>query len=407
MAEYEINLNRDQVKGLLTSDDGLKGLVETVVNQVLEAQMSEHLAAGYYKRSDERKGYRNGYRTRSIYARIGKLTLRVPQSRDGQFSTEMFSRYQRSEQALMLAMMEMVLQGVSTRRVEKVTEELCGESFSKSMVSRLCTNLQARVDAWNNRRLDEDGKHFPFLIVDALVIKVRYDDRVVSTSALIVSGINDKGFREILGLKLADSESEESWSDIFAWLKDRGLKGVEFIVSDSHAGLKAAAAKHFQGAIWQRCQVHLMRNVWAKANKKHREALIAGMRRIFGACCKEDARAAFRKLALELEGKADKALETLENGLEDALAVMALPEKYRKRLATSNMQERLNEEIRRREKVIRIFPNEDSAMRLIGALLAEKHEAWSTGRRYFDMTEFHEWKNARSKKSEAKVRSIK
>jgi len=406
MAEYEINLSSDQVKGLLTSDDGLKGLVEAVVNQVLEAQMGEHLAAGHYERSDGRKGYRNGYRPRTIYARVGKLTLRVPQSRDGEFSTELFSRYQRSEQALVLAMMEMVLQGVSTRRVENVTEELCGSSFSKSTVSRLCTGLQARVDAWNNRRLDEDGKRFPFLIVDALVIKVRLDDRVVSTSALIVSGINAKGFREILGLMLADSESEDSWSEMFAWLKERGLTGVEFIVSDCHTGLKAAAARHFQGAIWQRCQVHLMRNVWAKANKRYREALIAGMRRIFGSACKEDARTAFRRLVDDLSGKAGKALETLENGLEDALAVMDLPEKYRRRLATTNMQERLNEEIRRREKVIRIFPNEASAMRLIGAMLAEKHETWSTGRRYFDMTEFHQWREARQK-HQARVRSIK
>jgi len=407
MTKYDISLNKDQVEGLLTSDDGLKGLVEVVVNQVLEAQMSEHLAAGYYEHSGERKGYRNGYRTRQLYARIGKLVLRVPQCRDGQFSTEIFGRYQRSEQALVLAMMEMVLQGVSTRRVENVTTELCGESFSKSTVSRLCVNLQGRVDAWNNRRLDEAGKRFPFVIVDALVIKVRLDDRVVSTSALIASGINDKGFREILGLKLADSESEDSWSDMFGWLKGRGLKGVEFIVSDCHTGLKTAATRHFQGAIWQRCQVHLMRNVWAKANKKYREALIAGMRRIFGSSCKEDARAAFRKLVDELEGKADKALETLENGLEDALAVMSLPEKYRKRLATTNMQERLNEEIRRREKVIRIFPNEESAMRLIGAMLAEKHEVWSTGRLYFDMTEFNEWQEEQQKNKQQKVRSIR
>jgi len=407
MTDFDISLNKEQVEGLLTSDDGLKGLVEVVVNQVLEAQMSEHLAAGYYEHSDGRKGYRNGYRARQLYTRIGKLVLRVPQSRNGQFSTEIFGRYQRSEQALVLAMMEMVLQGVSTRRVEKVTMELCGESFSKSTVSRLCVNLQARVDAWNNRRLDEDGKRFPFVIVDALVINVRLDDRVVSTSALIASGINDKGFREILGLKLADSESEDSWLDMFSWLKDRGLKGVEFIVSDCHTGLKAAARKQFQGAIWQRCQVHLMRNVWAKANKKHREALTAGMRRIFGSSCKEDARAAFRKLADELEGKADKSLETLENGLEDALAVMSLPEKYRKRLATTNMQERLNEEIRRREKVIRIFPNEESAMRLIGAMLAEKHEVWSTGRLYFDMTEFKEWQEERQKSQVQKVRSIR
>jgi transposase-like protein len=406
MAEYDISLTKDQVEGLLINDDGLKGLVTAVVNQVLEAQMSDHLSAGYYEHSDSRKGYRNGYRPRQLYTRIGKLVLRVPQCRDGQFNTDMFSRFQRSEQALILAMMEMVLQGVSTRRVEKVTMELCGESFSKSTVSRLCINLQARVDAWNNRRLDEEGKRFPFLIVDALVIKVRLDDRVVSTSALVASGINDKGFREILGLKLANSESEDSWSDMFGWLKSRGLQGVEFIVSDSHTGLKAAATKHFQGAIWQRCQVHLMRNVWAKANRKHREVLIAGMRRIFGSACKEDARTAFRKLVVELEGKADKSLETLENGLEDALAVMSLPEKYRKRLATTNMQERLNEEIRRREKVIRIFPNEESAMRLIGALLAEKHESWSTGKRYFDMTEFHEWCGARQKNQRQKVRSI-
>lgn len=173
--------------------------------------MNEHLAAGPYERSNERKGYRNGYRPRTIYARIGKLSLCVPQSRDYEFSTEIFSRYQHSEQMLaVLAMMEMVLQGVSTQRVEKVTEALYGESFSKSTVSRLCANLQARVNAWNNRRLDEEGKRFPFLIVDALVIKVRYDDRVIPTSALIVSGINDKGFREILDLKPADSESEDS-----------------------------------------------------------------------------------------------------------------------------------------------------------------------------------------------------
>jgi len=407
MAEYEISLSGDQVKGLLTSDEGLKGLVESVVNQVLEAQMGEHLAAGHYERSDQRKGYRNGYRPRAIFARVGKLALRVPQSRDGEFSTELFSRYQRSEQALVLAMMEMVLQGVSTRRVEKVTMELCGESFSKSTVSRLCTGLQARVDSWNNRRLDEGGRCFPFIIVDALVIKVRIDDRVVSTSALVVSGINDKGFREILGLKLANSESENSWCEMFAWLRGRGLKGVEFIVSDCHTGLKAAAARHFQGAIWQRCQVHFMRNVWSRASKRRREALIAGMRRIFGASCKEDARASFRRLAEELEGKADRALETLENGLEDALAVMDLPEKYRRRLATTNMQERLNEEIRRREKVIRIFPNEASAMRLIGAMLAEKHETWSTGKRYFDMIEFYERKEARLKEHGVKVRSIK
>lgn len=405
MADYEINLTGDQVKGLLTSDDGLKGLVEAVVNQVLDAQMSEHLTAGYYERSSERKGYRNGYRPRSIYARIGKLVLRVPQSRDGEFSTDLFSRYQRSEQALVLAMMEMVLQGVSTRRVEKITEELCGESFSKSMVSRLCANLDARVAAWNERRLDD--RLFPFLIVDALVIKVRTDGRVVPMSGLIASGINSDGNREILGMMLGNSETEATWATLFGWLKARGLKGVDLVVSDEHKGLKKAAARHFQGATSQRCQVHLIRNVLGSASNRYRGILAHGMKRIFAAEDRTEAQLRFRQLVEKLDGKADKAVDTLENGLEDALAILMLPEKYRKRLATTNMQERLNEEIRRREKVIRIFPNEASAKRLIGAMLAEQHESWSTGRKYFDMQEYFEWKDAEAQKAEARVRCIK
>jgi len=405
MADYEINLSSDQVKGLLTSDEGLKSLIEAVANQILDAQMTEHLSASAYERSSDRKGYRNGYRPRQLYTRIGKLVLRVPQSRDGGFSTELFSRFQRSEQALVLAMMEMVLQGVSTRKVERVTEELCGESFSKSTVSRLCTKLDARVQAWNERRLD--GREFPFLIVDALVIKVRTNDRVVPMSALVASGINEEGYREILGLMLGNSETESTWTSLFEWLKSRGLKGVELVVSDDHKGLKKAVARHFQGAMWQRCQVHLMRNVLGAASNRYRSILAAGMKRIFAAENQAEARARFRQLVDELDGKAEKAIEILENGLDDALAVMVLPEKYRRRLATTNMQERLNEEIRRRERVIRIFPNEASAKRLIGAMLAERHEIWSTGKKYFDMQEYIEWKKSQPQAAGAKVRSIK
>lgn len=405
MAEYEISLSTDQVKGLFTSDGGLKVLAEAVANQILDARMSEHLLADPYERSSDRKGYRNGYRPRQLYTRIGKLTLRVPQGRDGEFSTELFSRIQRSEQALVLAMMEMVLQGVSTRRVEKITEELCGESFSKSTVSRLCTNLDARVSAWNERRLDEQD--YPFLIVDALVIKVRVDERVVPMSALVASGINDEGYREILGLMLGNSETESTWASLFGWLKERGLKGVDLVVSDDHRVLRKAVARHFQGAAWQRCQVHLIRNVPGAASNRYRSTLISGMKRIFGSVDRAEARTRFRQLADELDGKAEKALETLENGLDDALAVMGLPEKYRRRLATTNMQERLNEEIRRRERVIRILPGEASAMRLIGALLAEKHEEWSTGKKYFDMQEYFEWRENQPQMADAKVRSIK
>jgi putative transposase len=388
MASYEITLNEEQLSGLLTEDKGLQGLVETVLNQVLEAQVTEHIGAQPYERSTARKAYRNGYRLRTLTTRVGPLVLHVPQVRDGSFSPTLFARYQRSEQALVLALMEMVLQGVSTRKVATITEELCGTRFSRSTVSQLCGALDSRVQAWNERPLGV----YPFVVVDALVIKVRRDDAVRTTSALIVSGVNDQGRRELLGLRLGDSESEGTWTDMFTWLKRRGLHGVEVLVSDDHAGLVKAAQRYFQGVLWQRCQVHLGRNVLGRTPRHLRAQMALGLRRIFQADDRPAARAAFTAVAAALEGKADRALAILEEGLEDALAILSLPEKYRVRLRTTNGMERLNEEIRRRERVIRIFPNEASALRLIGALLAEHHEVWSTGKRYFDMTEDIEWK---------------
>jgi putative transposase len=259
MATYEITLNREQLSGLLTDDKGLQGLVETVLNQVLEAQVTEQIGAQPYERSAVRKAYRNGSRPRTLTTRVGPLVLHVPQVRDGSFSTALFTRYQRSEQALVLAMMEMVVQGVSTRKVAAITEELCGTRFSRSTVSQLCMALDARVQAWNERPLG--GQAYPFIVVDALVVKVRRDDAVRATSALIVSGVNEQGMREVLGLWLGDSESEGTWADMFAGLKRRGLRGVEVLVSDDHAGLVKAAQRYFQGVLWQRCQVHLGRNV--------------------------------------------------------------------------------------------------------------------------------------------------
>jgi putative transposase len=390
MAVYEVSLNSEQLSGLLTSDSGLQCLVTTVLNQVLEAQVTDQIGAQPYERSEQRQAYRNGSRPRTLYSRVGPLVLNVPQVRNGCFSTDLFSRYQRSEQALVLAMMEMVLQGVSTRKVSRVTEELCGTRFSRSTVSQLCMALDARVSAWNERPLGDQA--YPFVIVDAMVIKVRRDEAVRSTSALIVCGINESGYRELLGLRLGDSESEGTWSDMFAWLKQRGLRGMELVVSDAHSGLVKAAQHYFQGVMWQRCQVHLERNVLGRTPHHLRTQMAAGLRRIFEAPDHTSARAAFSALATDLGVKAERAVDLLEEGLDDALAVLVLPEKYRRRLRTTNMIERLNEEVRRREGVIRIFPNEASAVRLIGALLAEKHESWMTGKRYFDMTEYLEWK---------------
>jgi putative transposase len=300
--------------------------------------------------------------------------------------------------------MEMVLNGVSTRKVTAITETLCGTRFSRSTVSQLCTALDARVRAWHERPLG--GQAYPFVVVDALVIKVRRDDAVRATSALIVSGVNEQGLREVLGLWLGDSESEGTWADMFAGLKRRGLRGVEVLVSDDHAGLVKAAQRYFQGVLWQRCQVHLGRHVLGRTPRHLRAQMAAGLRRIFQAEDRAAARAAFAAVAAALEGRADRALAILEEGLEDALAVLSLPEKYRVRLRTTNGMERLNEEIRRRERVIRIFPNEASALRLIGALLAEQHEVWSTGKRYFDMTEYFEWKTTPTQEVPPEIRKV-
>jgi putative transposase len=259
MASYEITLNGEQLSGLLTDDKGLQGLVETVLNQVLEAQVTEQLGARPYERSATRKAYRNGYRSRTLTTRGAPLGLPVPQVRHGSFSTTLCARYQRSEQALVLALMERVLKGVWTRKVTASTEIWCGTRFSRSTVSHLCLALDARVQAWNERPLESQA--YPFVIVDALVVKVRRDEAVRATSALIVSGIKEQGMREVLGLWLGDSESEGTWADVFAGLKRRGLRGVEVLVSDDHAGLVKAAQRYFQGVLWQRCQVHLGRNV--------------------------------------------------------------------------------------------------------------------------------------------------
>lgn len=215
------------------------------------------MTAGEYERTEERRGYRNGYKPRKLTTRVGTITLRVPQVRNGVFSTDIFKRYQRSEQALVLALMEMVINGVSTQ-VAAITEELCGTSFSASTVSALCKRMDPIVNGWNGRLLS--GSVFPFIIVDAIVIKIRENNRVCPHSALIAIGVNEDGYREILGMKIGNSETEESWSEFFTWLKGRGLRGVDFVASDNHGGLVNAVARCFQGATWQRCQTHFTRS---------------------------------------------------------------------------------------------------------------------------------------------------
>jgi len=281
------------------------------------------------------------------------------------------------------------LEGVSCRKVKKVTEQLCGTSFSKSTVSQLCTNLDARLNAWRDRSLKD--KKYPFLIVDALVIKVRRSQAIRSTGVLIAYGVNEDGVREPLDLLVADSENETSWDDLFKRLKQRGLSGVELAVSDNHTGLVNALRRNFQNVSWQRCQTHFMRNILGHSPRRLKKEIASAVKLIFQADDKETAMKLARDLIEKFEKDAEKAMDCLENGLEDGLAVLGLPQKYRQRLRTTNLAERMNEEIRRRERVIRIFPNDDSVQRLIGALLAEQYEEWQSAVKYFDMCEYWEW----------------
>jgi len=392
MATFEITIDDEKIQDLLQSDRGMAALLEPILNQLLQAEMCEHLRAEPGERTDQRRGWRNGSYKRRLTTRVGRLELEVPRDREGTFQTSLFERYQRSEKALVLALMQMVVQG----RVKKITTKLCGREFSKSTVSRLSEGLDEQVTAWAERPLE--SRSYPFLVLDAMQMgndtspKVRRQGAVRSTTVLLAVGINEAGYRELLGLEVAFGETGEAWRRFIRGLKDRGLSGVEVATSDAHKGLRQALEAAFPGLIWQRCQAHFRRNVMDRTPAGLRDQMHELLDRILTAPSPERAREAVGEACAELEGQADKALEVLETGWEEATAVLALPPKYRRRLRTTNMLERFIEEIRRREKVIRIFPNQDSAYRLIGALCAEQHEEWSTGRRYLTMEAFFEWK---------------
>jgi transposase-like protein len=376
--------------GLLEDPGFLKEIVERVLQELLEAEMTEHVGAAPYERSENRTGHRNGHKPRTLRTRVGTLNLTVPQDREGTFSTRLFSRYQRNEKALVLALMEMYVEGVSTRKVKDVTEALCGTSFSKSLVSSLAGRLDAELEAWRTRRLEAEA--YPYLFVDARYEKARVGHRIVSQGVLIVSGVRaPDGLREILGVEVSDTESEASYQELFRSLKRRGLSGVELVVSDDHEGLKAAVFRHFQGASWQRCQVHYARDLLGKVGVARRKELAADLRAIFAATSREEALGMASSVADRWREKGnEKVAEHIEEHIEECLSCLAFPESHRRRIRTTNGQERLNQEIKRRTRVVRIFPNRESCLRLVTALCVEQSEEWVTGRRYLDMGELEE-----------------
>jgi putative transposase len=313
MTRINLTLSEETLHHLISGDDkGISMLLREALNQILEHQRTEQIEAARYERTETRRGLRNGYKPRKLNTRVGTLNLRVPQIRDGVFSTELFRRYQRSEQALVLALMEMVVNGVSTRKVARITEELCGTEFSASTVSSLCKQLDPIVEGWKNRSLA--GQAFPFVLVDALVIKLRDNGRVRPHSTMLAIGINAEGNREILGFQVGDSESESSWTDFFNSLKNRGLSGIDLVVSDDHRGLVNAVQTCFQGVTWQRCQTHFTKNILDKCPKSLQAELKARLRTVFEANDTETARKLAKGIHEEYADKAARAVETLDQG---------------------------------------------------------------------------------------------
>jgi len=377
-------------QALLDDSDFLRRIVERTLQQVLEAEMTAHLGAERYERTDTRTGHRNGYRPRTLRTRMGTLTLLVPQDREGTFSTALFARYQRSEKALVTALMEMYLEGVSTRKVREITEALCGTSFSKSLVSTLTTKLDAELAAWRNRPLDETT--YPYLFVDARYEDVRSNGRVTSQGVLIIGGVREDGKREILAVDVADTESEATYQEQFRQLKARGLTGVELVTSDEHRGLVAAIKRHFQGASHQRCQVHFTRDLMGIVGASKRGELAAGLRTVFTAPTLADARRLAAELADRWRATHPRVAAQMDEHIEECFACYAFPPSHRQRIRSTNGWERLMQEIKRRTRVVRIFPHRDACLRLVTALCAEQSDEWISGMRYLDIGELRRWR---------------
>jgi putative transposase len=372
-----------RLEALIAEDrDLLKTLAAEALNQVLQAQMTEFLGAAPGERSESRQGYRAGYYSRGLITRIGKIELRVPRDRHGEFSTALFERFQRSEKALVSALAEMYVQGVSTRKVKAITEELCGHSFSAATISTINKSLDETLTKFARRRLTED---YPYLILDARYEKVRDDGVIQSQAVLVALGINWEGHRQVLGVELANRESQSSWREFLTALRQRGLSGVEFVVSDDHAGLKRAIAEILPQAAWQRCYVHFLRNALDYLPRKADEECMQELRWLYHRRSLAEAQRDLAAWLARWQGKYPKLTDWVEENIGSTLSFYRLPRQHYKHLKSSNMLERLNEELRRRTYVVRIFPNAASCLRLVRALCAETHEAWIEDKRYINM----------------------
>jgi putative transposase len=369
-----------------TGTDVLRPMLQELVQTALEQQFEQFIGAGRWKRSAQRRGWRNGAKARQWRTRVGTLDLLVPKDREGRFQPSLFARYERSEKALVLALIEMYVKGVSTRKVTDILEQLCGLSISASQVSVLVKRLDDDLAAWRTRSLAEMA--YRYLTVDAHYEKVRREGRVRSTAVLWVIGVREDGYREHLGVWLGDAESAQTWGDVFADLLERGLRGVRYVVSDEHRGLREALARYLPGAAHQRCQVHYLRNVMTHAPSPERfHEAKDGLKEAWDAATRAVADERITRLVAQLEQSSPRLARFVEESVEETLAFFELATPVERiRLRTTNAVEHDHAEMRRRTRVVRIFPNDASLLRLSTALAMDRNEQWAT-RRYLLISE--------------------
>lgn len=370
----------------IINENGLDGLGEAVsilINEAMKVERSAALNAKPWERTDTRKGYANGFKDKTVASRLGNLLLKIPQVRgDVSFQPSALDKGLRSERALKLAMAEMYVQGVSTRKVSAILEKMCGLEVSSTQVSNAAKLLDEELEKWRNRPIGR----ILFLQLDARYEKVRQDGQVRSCAVLIATGVMEDGRRTVLGTSVSLSEAEIHWREFLLSLKSRGIYGLKLITSDDHAGLKAARESVFSSVPWQRCQVHLQRNATAYIPKvAMREEVARDIRTIFNAPDLSEAKRFLDKAVEKYKKSASRLSEWLEENIPDGFSVFSLPEPQRKRLRSTNMVERLNREIKRRTRVATLFPNEASLLRLVSSILIETSEEWETGRKYITM----------------------
>jgi transposase-like protein len=390
------NLLMTVIEALSSSDgDKMKNLLEALLNAVMKFEREQTLQATPYERSKERLGYANGFKDKNLNSRMGKLELKIPQTRGVAFYPGSLEKGLRSERALKLAVAEMYLKGVSTRRVEKITEQLCGLEINSTQVSRMTQELDEDFEKFRNRSLGS----FSYVTLDATYLKVRHNGTVRNQAVLIAYGVNIFGRREILGASISLSEAEIHWRIFLDGLVKRGLSGVKLITSDDHSGLKAALQSVLPSVPWQRCQFHMSQNAQHYAPKKYmREEIASAMRNIFNSPSIETAETMINHTVKEFEKSAPEFVKWLENNISEGLTCLSFPQKHRKKIRTSNGIERVNREVKRRTRVAVLFPNDASALRLVTAVLMEIHEEWITGRQYLDMEEFSSFNIAQQSK---------